>query len=47
MYAIRSYYAALYVPLIRMAVAVGFGGVLLLGSYWVLGGTGIISYNFV
>ncbi|MEQ9367162.1 MAG: ABC transporter ATP-binding protein [Leptospirales bacterium] len=27
---------ALYVPLIRMAVAIGFAGVLLLGSYWVL-----------
>ncbi len=28
--------SALYTPLIRMAVALGFGGVLLLGSYWVL-----------
>lgn len=27
---------AIYVPLIRMAVAIGFAGVLLLGSYWVL-----------
>ncbi|MDP6320248.1 MAG: ABC transporter ATP-binding protein, partial [SAR324 cluster bacterium] len=28
--------SAVYVPLIRMAIAVGFGGVLLLGSYWIL-----------
>jgi len=35
--------SALYVPLIRMAIAVGFGGVLLLGSYWVLDGAGVIT----
>lgn len=36
-------YSALYVPLIRMAVAFGFGGVLLMGSYWVLDGKGILT----
>lgn len=35
--------SALYVPIIRMAVAVGFGGVLLLGSYWILDGSGILT----
>ncbi len=35
--------SALYVPLIRMAIAVGFGGVLLIGSYWVLEETGILT----
>ena len=35
--------SAVYVPVIRMAVALGFGGVLLLGSYWVLEGRGILS----
>ena len=30
--------AALYVPLIRMAIVIGFAGVLLVGSYWVLQG---------
>jgi len=35
--------AALYVPLIRMAIVGGFAGVLLLGSYWVLAGTGIVT----
>lgn len=35
--------SALYVPLIRMAIVVGFAGVLLLGSYWILNGTGNIS----
>lgn len=30
--------STLYVPLIRMLIAVGFGGVLLLGSYWVIEG---------
>jgi len=34
---------ALYVPLIRMAVAVGFGGVLLVGSYWVLEDQGVVT----
>lgn len=28
---------AVYIPVIRMLIAIGFGGVLLLGSYWVLG----------
>jgi len=28
--------ATVYVPIIRMVVALGFGGVVLLGSYWVL-----------
>jgi ATP-binding cassette subfamily B protein len=35
--------SAVYVPLIRMLVAVGFGGTLLLGSYWVLKGNGMIT----
>jgi ATP-binding cassette subfamily B protein len=30
--------SALYVPLIRMAIVIGFAGVLLVGSYWVLQG---------
>jgi ATP-binding cassette subfamily B protein len=36
-------YSAVYVPLIRMAIAMGFGGVLLIGSYWVLRGTGVLT----
>ncbi|MCP4295589.1 MAG: ABC transporter ATP-binding protein [Proteobacteria bacterium] len=36
-------YSSVYVPLIRMAVAIGFGGVLLLGSYWILVGTDYIT----
>lgn len=35
--------SAIYIPLIRMAIALGFGGVLLLGSYWVLQGSGRLS----
>jgi ATP-binding cassette subfamily B protein len=35
--------AALYTPAIRMAIVMGFAGVLLLGSYWVLQGRGVIS----
>lgn len=35
--------SAVYVPLIRMAVSFGFGGVLLVGSYWVLEGNGRLS----
>src|SRR5262249_57395906 len=35
--------AAVYIPLIRMAIVGGFAGVLLLGSYWVLAGTGIVT----
>ncbi|MBT6121224.1 ABC transporter ATP-binding protein [bacterium] len=34
---------SLYVPLIRTCVALGFSGVLLLGSYWVLTDTGVLS----
>ncbi len=34
---------AVYVPLIRMAVSIGFGGVLLLGSYWVLEDSGKLT----
>ena len=34
---------AVYVPLIRMAVSIGFGGVLLLGSYWVLEDSGRLT----
>ena len=32
-------YSTIYVPLIRMTIAFGFAGVLLLGSYWILSGT--------
>ncbi len=35
--------SSVYVPLIRMAVALGFGGVLLLGSYWVLEDQGVLT----
>jgi ATP-binding cassette subfamily B protein len=35
--------SALYVPLIRMAIVAGFAGVLLLGSYWILNGSGILT----
>lgn len=34
---------AIYVPLIRMAIVVGFAGVLLFGSYWILNDSKIIS----
>ena len=36
-------FSALYVPVIRTGIAAGFAGVLLLGSYWILGGSGILS----
>ena len=36
-------YSAIYVPLIRMAIAIGFGGVLLIGSYRVLKGNGVLT----
>jgi ATP-binding cassette subfamily B protein len=35
--------SAVYTPLIRMAIVAGFAGVLLLGSYWILNGSGIIT----
>ena len=35
--------SALYTPLIRMAIVMGFAGVLLVGSYWVLDGSGTIT----
>ena len=35
--------SALYIPLIRMLVALGFGGTLLLGSYWVLNDYGFLT----
>lgn len=34
---------ALYVPLIRMIIAVGFAGVLLIGGYWILTGSDKLS----
>lgn len=34
---------AVYIPLIRMLIAIGFGGTLLLGSYWVLNDTGFLT----
>ena len=36
-------WATIYVPIIRMVIAFGFAGVLLLGSYWVLTDSGIIT----
>jgi ATP-binding cassette subfamily B protein len=36
-------HVALYVPIIRMVVAIGFAGVLLVGSYWVLNDAPFIS----
>lgn len=35
--------SAIYIPLIRMAIALGFGGILLLGAYWVLQGNGRLT----
>src|SRR6185436_1764256 len=35
--------SALYIPVIRMAIVCGFAGVLLVGSYWVLQGRGVIT----
>jgi ATP-binding cassette subfamily B protein len=35
--------AAVYTPLIRMAIVLGFAGVMLVGSYWVLDGSGTIT----
>ena len=35
--------STIYVPIIRMVIAFGFAGVLLLGSFWVLSGTNIIT----
>jgi len=35
--------SAMYTPIIRMAVVMGFAGVLLIGSYWVLTGSGILT----
>jgi ATP-binding cassette, subfamily B, bacterial len=35
--------SAIYTPLIRMAIVVGFAGVLLLGSYWILNGSGTLT----
>jgi ATP-binding cassette subfamily B protein len=34
-------YMAGYIPIVRMAIALGFAGVLLLGSYWALQGVGL------
>lgn len=34
---------AIYIPLIRMLIAFGFAGTLLIGSYWVLNEEGVIS----
>ncbi|HBL31565.1 MAG TPA: ATPase [Acidobacteria bacterium] len=36
-------YSAAYIPVIRMLIVIGFAGVLLVGSYWVLNGSGILS----
>lgn len=35
--------SALYIPIIRMLIALGFGGTLLLGSYWVLNDYGFLT----
>ena len=37
------YLSAMYVPLIRTGIAIGFATVLALGSYWVLSGSGILT----
>ncbi len=34
---------AVYIPLIRMFIALGFAGTLLIGSYWVLNDTGMLT----
>ncbi|MEC8677255.1 MAG: ABC transporter ATP-binding protein [Candidatus Margulisiibacteriota bacterium] len=36
-------WSTIYVPIIRMVIAFGFAGVLLLGSYWVLTGSSVIT----
>jgi len=36
-------FSSAYTPVIRMAIVAGFAGVLLVGSYWVLNGSGVIS----
>jgi ATP-binding cassette, subfamily B, bacterial len=35
--------SAAYIPIIRMAIALGFGGVLLIGAWWVLQGEGRVT----
>lgn len=36
-------FSALYIPAIRMLIAIGFAGTLLLGSYWVLNDSGYLT----
>ena len=36
-------YQSLYVPIIRLCIACGFAGVLLIGSYWILSNKNLIS----
>jgi ATP-binding cassette subfamily B protein len=36
-------WTSMYVPMIRMLIALGFAGVLLLGSYWVLSDRGVLT----
>ncbi len=36
-------YSSAYTPVIRMAVVLGFAGVLMVGSYWVLTGSGVLT----
>jgi ATP-binding cassette subfamily B protein len=36
-------WSTVYIPTIRMVIAMGFSGVLLLGSYWILSGSPILS----
>ncbi|MEK9656937.1 MAG: ABC transporter ATP-binding protein [bacterium] len=36
-------YQSLYVPIIRLCIAIGFSGVLLIGAYWILKDTGHIT----
>jgi ATP-binding cassette, subfamily B, bacterial len=35
--------SSIYIPVIRMVIVVGFAGVLLLGSYWILNGSKVIT----
>ena len=37
------HWSTIYVPIIRMVIAFGFAGVLLLGSHWVLTGSNVIT----
>ncbi len=38
-------WSALYIPIIRIFIAIGFAAVLLIGSYWVLQGNGELTFG--